>query len=124
MNVNHDTTMKLEINNDDIDFDNDDIDINNDECKEAVCLECEERPCLFLVHQESLMAFEQAEHASLALENQPPNNIRQKKLYRQLTLMINGGPLGAGIRRALPDCCVSAIREMMPSETFMGFRAE
>jgi hypothetical protein len=63
---------------------------------------------------------------ALAPEDVPSNNLRRKKLYRQLTLMLNGGPLGAGVRRALPDCCVSAIRAMLPSEgeSFMGFLAE
>ena len=96
-----------------------------DDTLDIACPECEEAPCLFLAHKESLVAFDEAETASFALEDQqPPNNIRRKKLYRQITLMINGGPLGAGVRRPLPNCCVKAIREMMPSETFMGFRAE
>jgi hypothetical protein len=56
----------------------------------------------------------------------PSNNIRRKKLYRQLTLMVNDGPLGVGVHRPLPNCCVSAIRYMLPSpsETYMGFREE
>jgi hypothetical protein len=38
--------------------------------------------------------------------------------------MINGGPMGAGVRKPLPDCCVGHIREMLPSESFMGCRSE
>jgi hypothetical protein len=34
--------------------------------------------------------------------------------------MIHGGPLGAGVRRPLPSCCISAIREMLPSEMNVG----
>jgi hypothetical protein len=33
--------------------------------------------------------------ATTSVEPVPSNNIRRKKLYRQLTLMLNGGPLGA-----------------------------
>ena len=90
-----------------------------------VCSACGEQPCLFLKHKESLVAYDEAEHDLLGDEGDAPtNNIRRKKLYRQLTLMLNGGPLGAGVRRELPSCCVSAIREMLPSETFMGFKTE
>jgi hypothetical protein len=38
--------------------------------------------------------------------------------------MIDGGPMGAGVRKPLPDCCVGHIREMLPSESFMGCRSE
>jgi hypothetical protein len=58
-----------------------------------------------------------------SVEPIPSNNIRRKKLYRQLTLMLNGGPLGA-VRKPLPTCCVSAIRDMLPSDTFMGYKSE
>jgi hypothetical protein len=90
---------------------------------DILCPGCGEAPCLFVAHEGSLVAFDEVEHDSLAPEDVPTNNIRRKKLYRQLTLMLNGGPLGAGVRRPLPDCCVSAIREMMPSDTFMGFKS-
>ena len=85
---------------------------------------CGEDPCLFGTHQESLMAFDESEHGELTEDDLPPNNIRRKKLYRQLTLMINGGPMGAGVREPLPTCCVAAIRTMLASETYMGFHAE
>ncbi len=70
------------------------------------------------------MAFDESEHGELTEEDLPPNNIGRKKLYRQLTLMINGGPMGAGVREPLPTCCVAAIRTMLASETYMGFHAE
>jgi hypothetical protein len=48
--------------------------------------------------RKSLVAFDEAKHASLATKEKPPsNNVRCKKLRRQLTLvMVNGGPLGCG----------------------------
>ena len=93
---------------------------------DTACEDCGEAPCLFLAHQESLVAFDKAMVSGLAPEDVPPNNSRRKSLYRELTLRINGGPLGAGVRRALPDCCVSAIRQIMPSPTasYMGFKAD
>ena len=99
----------------------------NDEQEEfvEVCPACGEEMCVFQVHKEGLAAYDDAEHGgSLVAEEMPENNIRRKKLYRQLTLMLNGGPMGAGVRRELPYCCVNGIREMHTSETFMGFMAE
>jgi hypothetical protein len=88
------------------------------------CVGCGEEPCSFFYHQDRLIALDEAENAGLAVGDIPLNNVRGKKLYRQLTLMLNDGPLGAGVRRPLPDCCVAAIRYMLPSKTFMGFKAE
>jgi hypothetical protein len=99
--------------------------IEGDDDEDILCPGCGEGPCVFLSHKESPVAFDESEHSSLAPEDVPTNNIRRKKLYRQLTLMLNGGPLGAGVRKPLPDCCVSAVREMMPSSgACMGFRTE
>ena len=91
---------------------------------ENVCEGCEAEPCVFVEHKESLLAFDETEHLGQDETEAVPNNVRRKKLYRQLTLMLNGGPLGAGVRRPLPDCCVNAIQAMLPSDTFMGFRTE
>jgi hypothetical protein len=88
------------------------------------CQVCENDPCLFIVNEDGLIDYGEAEHGHLAREDRPANNLRRKKLYRQLTLMINGGPMGAGVRKPLPDCCVDHIREMLPSESFMGYRSE
>jgi hypothetical protein len=53
----------------------------------------------FFLHEELLVAFDKAEHGErLEGEDLPSNNVRRKKLYRQLTLMLNGGPMGAGVR--------------------------
>jgi hypothetical protein len=94
---------------------------------EEVCVGCFENPCVFFRHEELLVAFDEAEHGEelvvpAAGEAVPSNNVRRKKLYRQLTLMLNGGPMGAGVRRPLPDCCVAAIRDMLPSDNYMGFQ--
>jgi hypothetical protein len=88
------------------------------------CQVCENDPCLFIANEDGLIDYDEAEHGHLAREDRPANNLRRKELCRQLTLMINGGPMGAGVRKPLPDCCVGHIREMMPSESFMGYRSE
>jgi hypothetical protein len=102
----------------------DDDERNNVDTIEDPCPECGEDPCVFGQHEELLVLFDDTEHGTGSTEPIPTNNVRRKKLYRQLTLMLNGGPLGAGVRRPLPNCCVSAIRDMLPSESFMGFKAE
>jgi hypothetical protein len=88
------------------------------------CVGCGEEPCVIFYHQDLLIAFDEAENAGLAVGDIPSNNVRRKKLYRQLTLVLNDGPLGAGVRRPFLDCCVAAIRYMLPSKTYMGFKAE
>jgi hypothetical protein len=88
---------------------------------EDSCTVCGHDPCLFCQHAELLLAFDAASLGDLAPEDVPANNLRRKSLYRQLTLLINGGPLGTGVRKELPKCCVDAVREMLPSDTFMGF---
>jgi hypothetical protein len=97
-----------------------------EEQEKFVCTGCERNPCVFSEHQVLLRAFDQAEHGHLAVEDLPANNVRRKMLYRQLTLMLNGGPMGAGVRKPLPDCCVAAVRYMLPSENqnYMGYHAE
>lgn len=91
----------------------------------AVCKGCFEEPCIFVLNKERLVALDELEHVLLvAPEDVPSNNIRRKRLYREMTLIMNGGPLGAGVRRELPDCCVEGIRQMHPSETFMGYMPE
>jgi hypothetical protein len=100
--------------------DNNGNNIPADEIKES-CTVCGHDPCLFWQHAELLLAFDAASLGDLAPEDVPANNLRRKSLYRQLTLLINGGRLGTGVRKELPKCCVDAVREMLPSDTFMGF---
>ena len=56
---------------------------------------------------------------------QPATSAARSFTGSQFTLMLNGGPLGAGVRCKLPACCVTGIHQMLPaSEAFMGFKAE
>jgi hypothetical protein len=88
------------------------------------CPICKNDPCSFTVNEDGLVDCDEAEHGHLAPEDHPANNLRRKKLCRQLTSMIDSGPMGAGVKKPLPDCCVGHIREMLPSESFMGHRLE
>ena len=44
------------------------------------------------------------------------NSKKRKYCYRQYTLFINGGSLGAGIRRELPICILNKVCELFPNE--------
>jgi hypothetical protein len=88
------------------------------------CQVCKNDPCLFTANEDGLIDYDEAKHVHLAREDRPANNLRRKKLHCQLTSMINGGPMVAGVRKPSPDCCVGHIREMLPSESFMGHRSE
>jgi 4-hydroxy-3-methylbut-2-en-1-yl diphosphate synthase IspG/GcpE len=46
------------------------------------CPGCEEQPCVFTIHKENLVAYDEAEHSCLAVKDIPENNLRRKKLYR------------------------------------------
>jgi hypothetical protein len=94
----------------------------NEEEFVAVCEFCAEETCLFEQNKGTLVAFDEVEQ--IAAEEILSNNIRRKRLYRQLALILNGGPMGAGVRRELPACCVAGIRAMHPSESFMGCMPE
>jgi hypothetical protein len=97
---------------------------NNDIVATSTCPGCKEGSCVFIRPKDSLVAHDEPVHGSLALEDVPDNNVRRKKLHRQCTLMMYGGPLGAGVWRLSPSGSISAIREVLLSETFMGLSAE
>ena len=90
------------------------VEDDDEDDQDASCQDCGEAPCLFLAHKESLVRFDEAMLSGLAPEDVPPNQIRGNRLYRELTLRINEGPLGVGVRTPLPYCCVYAIRQIMP----------
>jgi hypothetical protein len=85
-----------------------------------------EDPCVFLLHEELLVAFDKAEHGdSLAEEDVPSNNVQRKKeAVHTANTYTQWWAIGAGVRQPLPSCCVSAIQDMLPSDSFMGFLAE
>jgi hypothetical protein len=86
------------------------------------CAECGEYPCVWLSKEHDMIFFDQVEHEHLPQEDMPPNNIRRKKLYRQMTLHIQAGQVQKGVRHELPECVARGTRELFPSPTFMGFK--
>jgi hypothetical protein len=87
------------------------------------CAECRETPCVWMARREEMVLFDQMEHAHLPEVDLPPNNIRRKKLYRQMTLIIQEGQVQKGVRHVLPPCVENGTRLMFPSPTFMGFKS-
>ena len=86
------------------------------------CRQCIESPCVWQQKKEDMVLFDESEHGHFQAEDCPPNNIRRKKVYRQMFLYINQGPAGKGVREKLPTCVENGARLMFPSPTFMGFR--
>jgi hypothetical protein len=83
---------------------------------------CCEQPCVGLAKKEDMRLFNVLEQGHLPDEDSPPNNMRRKKVYRQMFLHINQGPSGAGIRIELPECIEEGTRAIFPSPCFMGFK--
>jgi hypothetical protein len=88
------------------------------------CVDCCESPCVWLAKKEDMIFFDECEHGHLPENDRPPNNIRRKKLYRQMTLHIQNGVVQKGVRHELPKCVEDGTRELFPSPTFMGFRSD
>jgi hypothetical protein len=96
---------------------------DEDETKESgYCTFCEDNPCVWLVKKEDMLNYDDDEHDYLPVKDWPPHNVRRRKIYRQMTLFINEGPLGKGVRKELPKCVVAGCREILPSPTFMGYK--
>lgn len=110
-----------EVITDDDGTDNDKNEIDDEE--KISCADCGKEPCFFLCTPSCSWPSTKPS-TGIKGADVPANSVRRKKLHCQLTLVINGGPLGAGIRKPLPECCVFKVWEMLPSDSFTGFRAE
>jgi hypothetical protein len=88
----------------------------------AECYHCRQTPCVWVAQEENMRLFDENEHAQMTSEDLPPNNIRHKKPYRQMFLLINEGTAGVGIIIQLPKCVENGTRVMFPSPTFLGFK--
>jgi hypothetical protein len=89
---------------------------------EKECEHCCEQPCVWVAKKEDMIFYDESEHGLLPKEDLPPNNIRRKKLYRQMTLHLQDGVVQKGVRHELPTCVELGTRELFPSPTFMGFK--
>jgi hypothetical protein len=69
-----------------------------------------------------MRTWDKLEHSNLPEGDVPAANIRQKKLYCQMTIMMNGGPIGKGIRIQHPKCVIAGIHMSSPDRdgNYMG----
>jgi hypothetical protein len=74
------------------------------------CSACENVPCVWKDNKESMISYDQAVND----EDTEANKCRHG-LYRQMALLINGGPSGLGNRLKLPECVVTGVRELFPN---------
>ena len=95
----------------------------------SFCVHCESQLCVFHQYEEEVKAGLEMWLQDLQEKQGPTmhcdNSKKRKYCYRQYTLFINGGPLGAGIRRELPICILNKVRGLFPNEDgnpYMGFR--
>jgi hypothetical protein len=70
------------------------------------CAHCQDVPCVWDANKVQMVAFDEVTHD----EDTEPNK-RRHALYRQMALIINGGPARRGNRLKLPECVVLGIRE-------------
>ena len=89
---------------------------------DVACKHCGNDVCVWLENTGIMEAYDENEHGHLPDSDKPPNNIRRKKVYRQMFLLINQGPAGFGVRQELPKCVEDGARQMFPSPSFMGFK--
>jgi hypothetical protein len=73
------------------------------------CQECEDVPCVWASNKQEMITYDEVTHD----DNTAPNK-RRHALYRQMALVINGGPAGRGNRLKLPQCVLSGVRELHP----------
>ena len=85
------------------------------------CIDCRESPCVWLAQRDKMIHFDEMEHPHLPEEDLPPNNIRRKKVYRQMMLHIQEGQVQKGVRHVLHTCVEEGTRLLFPLPTFMGF---
>ena len=54
--------------------------------------------------------------ALLVTEEKKTNASKRYEMYRQMVLLVNGGPMGKGNRMQLPECVVNGIRARYPED--------
>jgi hypothetical protein len=73
------------------------------------CSQCQEVPCVWEHNQQAMIEFDRAK----SKDDEDPNR-RRFALYRQMALIINGGPSGRGNRLKLPPCVLFGVRALFP----------
>ena len=83
---------------------------------------CGHNPCLWKHFGDDVISWDETEHGDLTGENTVLNNVRRKRMFRQMALLINGGPMGKGERMQHAECVLSGVRGLFPAEdgVYMG----
>ena len=69
------------------------------------CKKCDNSPCLWLEHKETMIQYASSLYGTTDEEGQElSNGGKRYKMYRQIVLAINEGPMGKGNRMRLPRC--------------------
>ena len=87
---------------------------DDDLADEQICPLCGSSPCEWEEYKGKVLE-EFHSMASMGSDCDLMQNERRKKLYRTFTLA-KFDFLGAGIRKAIPPCCVNQIRKLCPNE--------
>jgi hypothetical protein len=80
----------------------------------GTCAYCKGLPCVWVSNKEGMLQFDDSEHGGLSGNDLPLPNKSRKGIYRQMALIINGGPTGKGVGLELPICIVNGVRKMFP----------
>ena len=94
----------------------------NDDVETVYCNYCQENPCVWVSNKDNMARFDDSANSLFTGDAIPTPNLRRKGLYRQMALIIAGGPTRKGVRMELHICFVNGIREMFPAvdKDYMG----
>ena len=73
------------------------------------CSHCKVGPCVWVTNIDNMVAVDTAEH-----DAHVDMRTRRNVIYRQMSLIINDGPIGVGIRAILPPCVVAGVVALFP----------
>jgi hypothetical protein len=79
------------------------------------CPVCMNSPCLFLQYQDEL-----ERHVDI-MYPEVTNKQKRYHMYRHMSRRLHGH-LGKGKRKPLPECFTTGLRELFPSEDYVGFK--
>ena len=87
------------------------------------CQNCLSVPCIWISNMDTME--ETIRRLGLVHEH-PPNNIMRKYMYRTMSDIISGGPMGEGNRKPLPLCVLEGVRKKFLQEIgeYMGYRVK
>jgi hypothetical protein len=97
--------------------------MTTEEDKKGTCTYCNSLPCVWASNKEAMLQFIDAEeHGLLTGDDIPLSNQHRKGMYRQMALLLNGGPTGKGAGSEFPICVVNSVPEMFPesNKIYMG----